>query len=63
MPMHFDRFRLLNGSRLRNESEKTVYAKMDENDPNPLVIPPGMEAELPLGEVIIDVESEAPSGG
>jgi hypothetical protein len=60
MPIPFDRFRLLNGSRFRNESTKAVYARASEEDP-PIEIPPGAEADLPVspeGETILEVPSE-----
>jgi hypothetical protein len=56
--MHFDRFRLLNGSRIRNESGKVVYLRAHEEEP-PIEVLPGMEAELPVspeGETIVDVD-------
>jgi hypothetical protein len=59
MPSHFDRFRLLNGgSRLRNESDKVVYAKAEEPD-EPIGISPGTELDLPFspsGECILELE-------
>ena len=61
MPIHFDRFRLLNDRRdLRNESGSPVYLKAREED-EPIVLLPGEEAPLPVspeGETLIDVPKE-----
>ena len=58
MPMHFDRFRLLNGGkRFRNESDKFVYVRAEELDPA-IEIPPGAETDLPTspeGETIVEI--------
>lgn len=63
MPIHFDRFRLLNrGSRIRNESDKVLYLRAEEPD-MPVVVPPEGEAPLPIsleGETLIDVVTEEP---
>ena len=60
MPIAFDRFRLLNGSsRIRNESTKTMYLRREPDDPDPVVVPPGAEDDLPLGpEIILDIEKD-----
>lgn len=55
--MHFDRFRLLNDSRIRNESPKYMHLRAREEDP-PIEVPPGEEAVLPKspeGETIVDI--------
>jgi hypothetical protein len=60
MPIPFDKFRLLNGSRIRNESTKTMYIRAEEPDP-PAALLPGEEAVLPVspvGETIIEIDSE-----
>jgi len=59
MPIHFDRFRLLNGSRLRNEGERVIWVRATEEDPQQPVNP-GEEVHLPIsseGETIIEVEA------
>lgn len=63
MPVPFDRFRLLNDGRIRNESPKFMYLRAKEDD-EPDVVPPGMEAVLPIspdGETIVDVADEQSS--
>lgn len=60
MPSHFDRFRLLNDNRMRNESPKYMHLRGEEWE-EPVIVPPGEEAELPkspAGETIVDVASE-----
>lgn len=63
MPMHFDRFRLLNGGReVRNESEHLLYLRGEESE-DPLILLPGEEGiapQSPAGETIIDVLTEEP---
>lgn len=62
MPMHFDRFRLLNDGHFRNESSKVVYVRAYEDDP-PIEVQPGIEVELPqtsAGETLIEVLSSEP---
>jgi len=62
MPSHFDRFRLLNGERFRNESQKFVHLRAEEPD-EPIIVPPDGEVLLPpspTGETIIDVVTEEP---
>ena len=59
MPSHFDRFRLLNGSsRIRNESQKSLYVGVLDEGPF-LEVPPGAEEDLPVspeGETILQVQ-------
>lgn len=61
MPSHFDRFRLLNDRRFRNESNKTAYL---HGDADPVAVLPGAEVELPepVGEdgILIEIESDTP---
>jgi len=60
MPSHFDRFRLLDGDRLLNESGKTIYLREEETGPQ-IEVPPGVEVPLPAAPVvIIDVETIDP---
>jgi len=58
MPVHFDRFRLLNDRRFRNENdEKVIYVS---GDGPRMPVAPGEEVELPesaSGEVLIEVET------
>jgi len=57
MPMHFDRFRLLNGgNRIRNDCEYEAFIKPTEDDPA-VPVPPGGEIDLPFspsGECIVE---------
>ena len=63
MPLHFDRFRFLNGGReVRNESEHLLYLRAEEAE-DPLVLAPGEEGPVPrspAGETIVDVLSNEP---
>ena len=63
MPVHFDRFRLLNdGSdrRFRNESTKLVRLSPGDGSQPPVVVHPEMAVPLPPSvdnETIIEVET------
>jgi hypothetical protein len=61
VPIHFDRFRLLNEeTRFRNESQKVVFI-YGGVEPDPIPVRPGEEVELPTGEeILLEVENEIP---
>jgi len=61
MPMHFDRFRLLNnGRKLRNESEHPVFVQAEDASPQ-IPVAPGEEVHLPYsyeGGCIIEIQQD-----
>jgi hypothetical protein len=63
MPVHFDRFRLLNGGdyrRIRNESDRIIYVSAGDGD-DKIPVAPGEESLLPESEdqeSVIDVATE-----
>lgn len=64
MPSHFDRFRLLDSSVIRNESQKILY--MGPSDDGPFIeVLPGEEQALPASAdrvVVIKVLRDGPAG-
>lgn len=60
MPIAFERFRLLGTSgQIRNESTRHARLKIEENDPEPVELPPGAEVDVG-GDMILEVEIEEP---
>jgi len=64
MPVHFDRFRLLNLPEInkqviRNESDRML--RLVTNEPAMIEVPPGTEADVPdAPSILIEIEGETP---